>query len=172
MHHPNLCPDPGLFHAGYASLQGTSDQYGNDIGLLGLTVAPSHSPIALASSVPAPNDVVYAAGFGAIEPGADGPTAESLMLTDMLVYDPAACTDPSGPFADDFCAGMADMADGSDGGHACHGDSGGPVVNSDGYLTGVVSWGKDDCSVPYSYYTAVAQHVDTINAMMAAWQPV
>ncbi|KAL4424447.1 hypothetical protein ABPG77_006385 [Micractinium sp. CCAP 211/92] len=161
-----------MVDSGYASFQGPSDQSANDIAMLGLTTAPPLSPIALASWVPTPGDVVYAAGYGAIEPGAGAPTADSLMLTDMLVYDPASCTDPSSPFADDFCAGMAYMADGSNGGHACHGDSGGPVVTSDGYLTGVVSWGKDDCSVPYSFYTAVAQHLDTINAMMAAWQPV
>lgn len=163
---------PAPYHAGYASFQGPSDQSANDIAMLGLTTAPPLSPIALASQVPTPGDVVYAAGYGAIEPGAGAPTADSLMLTDMLVYDPASCTDPGSPFADDFCAGMAYMADGSNGGHACHGDSGGPVVTSDGYLTGVVSWGKEDCSVPYSFYTAVAQHLDIINAMMAAWQPV
>ncbi|KAL4437073.1 hypothetical protein ABPG75_004212 [Micractinium tetrahymenae] len=159
-----------MVDSGYNFLSGPSDQYANDIGMLGLTAAPPPSPIALSSYVPAPGDVVLAAGYGAIEPGADAPTAESLMLTDMLVYDPASCTDPAGPFADDFCAGMAALADGSDGGHACHSDSGDPVVGSDGYLAGVVSWGKDDCSTPYSYYTSVAQHVDTINAVVAAWQ--
>lgn len=162
-----------LAHSGFQHLAGPRDQPANDVALIGLTAAPAVTFIPLATSAPAPGAVVYAIGFGATEAGPDAPVATTRMYTDMVVYDPAACTVPSGPYPDDFCAGMGSISTGqgvlSNGGHACHGDSGGPVVDTSGQLTGVVSWGQQDCTVPYSYFTSVADHLELINDMIDAW---
>lgn len=144
------------------------EQANNDVGMLGLTTAVPVTPINLASSRPAPGDVLYLAGYGRVESGENGAAADTLMITDMMAYDLATCTEVL-PWADTFCAGMADLGGGSDGGVSCNGDSGGPAVNMDGQVTGIVSYGGKGCTLPYSYYTAVADQLDHINGMMQGW---
>lgn len=59
-----------------------------------------------------------------------------------------------------FCAGLD-----QGGKDACNGDSGGPVIGSDGTLVGVVSWGQGCAEPGYpGVYTRLGNYVDWIKS--------
>ncbi len=155
-----------------------SDMYHDDIGLVHF-VSDGAAPARDAQRIreirlhkgPAPpaGTAVTVMGWGKTRPVAGFAPSAVLMQADLNVEDPALCmsrlrAEPGQVHAKVLCAGAA--------GHkTCLGDSGGPVVFTNGrpnYLVGVVSWGKTDCAsdVMPGVYTRVGAYTQWIEDVL------
>lgn len=107
------------------------------------------------------NEMVQVSGWGRVRTG--GPLAEVLQRIDMPVISQTECTAMFrlvNTITDRMiCAGYVAGT-----GDSCNGDSGGPMVNRNNVLYGLVSWGPAQCaSVGYTgVYTNVAFFYDWI----------
>ena len=108
----------------------------NDIMLVQLTERSTLPTVSWNDNAgePTTNEVLTAIGMGKIS--SNGPRAEMLLEVDVAVVSNADCSQIYTGITDNmFCAG------GEPGMDSCFGDSGSPILNADGLMVGIVSWG-------------------------------
>lgn len=117
----------------------------NDISLLILAseVQPSSNVafIAIDENDAQPNEQVKVYGWGRIS-GSSNALPEKLQVGTMSIVDQKTCNAKWGAI-NAIKPGMICALDKTQ--SACNGDSGGPLVSAKGQLTGIVSWGPNNC---------------------------
>lgn len=130
----------------------------NDVAMVQLSSwPPSVAPVALPTTAQlTEGQTVWAAGYGLTEQGV---ASEVPRYTDLTVLPDSATM---AQFTDEFVAGGTS-------GYTCSGDSGGPVVvSSEGShtLVGLTTRGPEVCTVSFSFYVDVMEHMEQIAAWM------
>jgi Trypsin len=155
-----------------------SDMYHYDIGLVHFVAdgtAPPRDPekirqIRLHKGLAPPaGTALTVMGWGKTKPAAGFLPSAVLMQADLDVQDPTVCVDRLGVKPDAIPAQV--LCAGASGHKTCLGDSGGPVVFTEGrpnYVVGVVSWGNADCTgdVKPGVYTRVSAYTQWIDDVL------
>jgi hypothetical protein len=164
------------YDAGSQDLTRPPNMYANDIALI--RIAPEGtpqrrdpkliSPIPLNRN-PLPDGApVSATGWGAVGQGNANINSAVILRVDLRLMDQSTCASRKGRgggkvHAKVFCAASPTQS-------TCGGDSGGPVVltNGDAVLAGLVSWGSTTCGGDGrpSVYTRIDQYLDWIEQAM------
>ena len=103
----------------------------------------------------------WASGWGVVDPEDQKVQADKLQVVSVFTMTNNDCEnfyDNVGSVTDSMLCAKSFL-----GGDACFGDSGGPFVNQENELIGVVSWGKS-CARPYwpGVYSRVSTAIDWI----------
>jgi len=125
-------------HAGYSSGEGT---YSNDISLLKLSspISVPFRKISLKTSQDTVGETCTFAGWGYDSPSSR--TNGYLKKASGQIMSSAACVAQWGSHVSGYQVCVNNRNSGG-----CAGDSGGPLVCGDGLLSGIVTWGPNQCT--------------------------